>query len=117
MLAWYHLHLMAPVKDKSELTKYGFCLMLTYFIFQADKITMLTKAAKITIEPFWPGLFSKALEGRNIGDMICNIGSAPAAGAAAPAAGEAAADAGKEEKKEEKVESEEESDDDMGFGK
>ena len=70
------------------------------------------------MEPFWPGLFAKALEGKNIGDLICNVGSAPAAGAAAPAAAAAAAD-GKEEKQEEKKkeESEEESDDDMGFGK
>lgn len=46
-------------------------------------------AAKVTVEPFWPGLFAKALQGRNIGDLISNVGSAPAAGAAAaPAAGE-----------------------------
>lgn len=84
--------------------------------FKADKISKLIKAAKISVEPFWPGLFAKALEGKNLGDLICNVGSAPAAGAA-PAAGGAAADA-KEDKQEEKKkeESEEESDDDMGFG-
>ncbi|XP_057308697.1 60S acidic ribosomal protein P1-like [Hydractinia symbiolongicarpus] len=82
-----------------------------------EKITKLLSAAKVDVEPFWPGLFAKALQGKNIGDLICNVGSAPAAGGAAPAAGGDAAD-GQQEKKEEKKkeESEEESDDDMGFG-
>ena len=69
------------------------------------------------VEPYWPGLFAKALEGVDIKELITNIGSgagaAPAAGGAAPAAGDApAAEAKKEEKKEES----EEEDDDMGFG-
>ena len=86
----------------------------------AEKISKIISAAKVNVEAFWPGLFAKALQGRNIGDLICNVGSAPAAGgAAAPAAGgDAAADPAVEEKKEEKkAESEESgSDDDMGFG-
>lgn len=74
------------------------------------------KAANVEVEPYWPGLFAKALEGVNVKDLITNIGSgvggAPAA--AAPAGGEAAPAA--EAKKEEKKESEpEESDDDLGF--
>ena len=77
----------------------------------------MIKAAKVNVEPFWPGLFAKALEGRNIGDLICNVGSAPAAGGApAAAAGGAAAESKDEKKEEKKEESEEESDDDMGFG-
>lgn len=71
------------------------------------------------MEPYWPGLFAKALEGVNVRDLITNIGSgvgaAPAGGAApASAAAAAPAEAAKEEKKEEEPE---ESDDDMGFGK
>ena len=69
------------------------------------------------VEPYWPGLFAKALEGVDIKDLITNIGSgvgaAPAAGA--PAAG-GAAPAAEEKKKEEKKEESEEEDDDMGFG-
>ncbi|XP_065185049.1 uncharacterized protein LOC135815653 [Sycon ciliatum] len=81
----------------------------------AEKISSLISAAKVEIEPFWAGLFAKALEGRNIGDLVSNIGSASAAPAAAPAA--SAAPAAAEEKKEEKKpESEDESDEDMGFG-
>lgn len=69
------------------------------------------------MEPYWPGLFAKALEGVNVRDLITNVGSgaaAPAAAAPAAAAAAAPAAAKKEEKK--KEESEEE-DDDMGFGK
>merc|ERR1711974_376509 len=49
------------------------------------------KAAGVSVEPYWPGLFAKALEGMNVKELITNFGSsagaAPAAGAAAPAAG------------------------------
>lgn len=79
------------------------------------------KAANVEVEPYWPGLFAKALEGVNVKELITNIGSgvgaAPAAGAAAPAAGGAAPAAAAPEKKEEKKEESEEEDDDMGFGK
>ncbi|XP_048005309.1 large ribosomal subunit protein P1 [Cydia fagiglandana] len=84
-----------------------------------EKISTILKAAGVDVEPYWPGLFAKALEGVNVRELITNIGSgvgaAPAAGApAAAAAGAAApAEAAKEEKKEEEPE---ESDDDMGFG-
>lgn len=71
------------------------------------------------VEPYWPGLFAKALEGINVKDLITNIGSgvgaAPSAGVAAPAAAAAAPVA--EKKEEKKEESDEGSDDDMGFGK
>merc|ERR1712119_240916 len=86
-----------------------------------EKMAKIISAAKVNVETFWPGLFAKALQGRNIGDLICNVGSAPAAGgggaAAAADAGGAAAPA--EEKKEEKKDDSDSgsgSDDDMGFG-
>ncbi|GAA5868671.1 hypothetical protein JCM5296_004267 [Sporobolomyces johnsonii] len=82
----------------------------------ADKLTTLTTAAKVEVEAIWATLLAKALEGKDVKELLTNVGAggaAPAAGAAAPAAGgEAAA----EEKKEEKAEEKEESDDDMGFG-
>ncbi|XP_036606022.1 60S acidic ribosomal protein P1-like [Trichosurus vulpecula] len=88
-----------------------------------DKINALIKAAGVNVEPFWPGLFAKALSNVNIASLISNVrvgGPAPAAGGAAPAGGAAlasTADPAEEKKKEEaKNEEPEESDDDMGFG-
>lgn len=71
------------------------------------------------VEPYWPGLFAKALEGVNVRDLITNIGSgvgaAPAPGGA-PTAASAAAPSSEPAKEEKKEEEPEESDDDMGFG-
>jgi len=84
----------------------------------AEKLSTLMKAAKVQFEPFWPSLFAKALEGRDIGDLISNVGAggaAPAAVATGGGGGAAEVEEAKEEEKK-KEESEEESDDDMGFG-
>ncbi|KAJ7641387.1 60S acidic ribosomal protein P1 [Roridomyces roridus] len=85
----------------------------------SDKIVTLTSAAKIEVEPIWATLLAKALAGKNVKDLLSNVGSgggAPAVGGgAAPAA--AAGGAGVEAPKvEEKEEEKEESDEDMGFG-
>jgi large subunit ribosomal protein LP1 len=84
----------------------------------AEKIATLVKAANISVESYWPSLFAKLAEKKNIEDLICNVGAGGGGGAAvavtAPAAGggSAAAAPAAEEKKEEPKE---ESDDDMGF--
>ncbi|XP_027928817.1 60S acidic ribosomal protein P1-3-like [Vigna unguiculata] len=86
----------------------------------ADSIATLLKTAKVQVDSFWPALFAKLAEKKNLGDLIANAagGGAPVAVAAAPVAaaggGAAAAAPAAEEKK--KEEPEEESDDDMGFG-
>lgn len=91
-----------------------------FVCFQGEKISTILKAAAVDVEPYWPGLFAKALEGVNVRDLITNIGSgvgaAPAAGGA-PAAASAAAPSSEPAKEEKKEEEPEESDDDMGFGK
>ncbi|KAL2269180.1 hypothetical protein VTJ83DRAFT_4026 [Remersonia thermophila] len=85
----------------------------------ADKIQAIIKAANIIdVEPIWASLFAKALEGKDVKELLSAVGSgggaaAPAAGGAAAAAGGAAAEEVKEEAKEEEKE---ESDEDMGFG-
>merc|ERR1711942_202360 len=79
-----------------------------------DKLNTILKAASVSVEPYWPGLFAKAAAGLDLKAMVSNVGSGVGTGgggAAAPADAPAA-----EAKKEEKKESEpEESDDDMGF--
>jgi len=84
----------------------------------AEKVNKLLQAAGIQVEPFWPGLYVKALEGVKISELISNIGSGAGSAPAAPAASAPAAAAAKEEKpaakKEEKKEESE--DEDMGFG-
>ncbi|CUA72757.1 hypothetical protein RSOLAG22IIIB_05016 [Rhizoctonia solani] len=85
----------------------------------SDKIVAITGAANVELEPIWASLLAKALEGKNVKDLLSNVGGggAPAAGAAAPAGAAGGAAAPAEEKKEEKKEEEkEESDEDMGFG-
>ncbi|PLB36376.1 ribosomal protein P1 [Aspergillus candidus] len=80
----------------------------------ADKLQTLLSAAKVPeVEPIWTSIFAKALEGKDIKDLLTNVGSAgPAAPAAAGGAAAAPAEAAEEKKEEEK----EESDEDMGFG-
>lgn len=75
--------------------------------------TVLT-AAGASVDSIWTSVFAKALEGKDLKDILFSMaagapaGAAPAAGAAA-ASGEAAAEEVVEE-------AAEESDDDMGFG-
>ena len=66
----------------------------------------MVKAAGVEIESYWPMLFAKMAEKRNVTDLIMNVGAggggggAPVAAAAPAAAGGAAAAApAKEEKK------------------
>ncbi|KAI0595908.1 60s acidic ribosomal protein-domain-containing protein [Biscogniauxia sp. FL1348] len=84
----------------------------------ADKLQTLIKAANVAdVEPIWTSLFAKALEGKDVKDLLSNVGSGGGAAAAGPAAGGAAAAAADEPAAEEKKEEEkEESDEDMGFG-
>ncbi|KAF2840714.1 ribosomal protein 60S [Patellaria atrata CBS 101060] len=84
----------------------------------ADKLNTIIKAAGVTdVEPIWTTLFAKALEGKDVKDLLLNVGSgggaaAASTGGAPGAAPEAVAD----EKPAEKEEEKEESDEDMGFG-
>lgn len=93
----------------------------------AEKIQTILKTANVEVEPYWPGLFAKALENIDVKGLITNVGSGVgagpavaggvAAGGATAAAGDAAAaDDSKSKKKEKEAEPESEEDDDMGFG-
>ncbi|GMR57326.1 hypothetical protein PMAYCL1PPCAC_27521 [Pristionchus mayeri] len=82
-----------------------------------DKIATILRAANVTVEPFWPGLFAMALEGVNVANLIssvaCSVGDGAPAASAAPsgdapvAAGSSAMNKGDEDS---------EDDQDLGFG-
>ena len=69
----------------------------------AEKLEKVITASGNKVEPYWPMLFTKALKGADIGDMLSNVAAAAPAGGAGPAAAGAAAveEAPKEEVKEE----------------
>ena len=65
-----------------------------------EKLNKVITASGNEVEGYWPGLFAKALQGRNIDDLLTNVAAAaPVAGAPAAAAGGAAQEAPKEEPK------------------
>lgn len=81
----------------------------------SDNLLSVTKAAGASVDNVWADVFAKALEGKDLKELLFSFAaSAPAAssGAGAAAAG-GATEAAAEEKEEEAAE---ESDDDMGFG-
>ena len=85
-----------------------------------EKLKKVITASGNSVEGYWPGLFAKALKGKNIADMLANAGSAAAAApvAAAPAGGSSGADDAAKKKaeadKKKKEEEEAEADLDMG---
>ncbi|KAH9915153.1 60S acidic ribosomal protein P1 [Epithele typhae] len=83
----------------------------------ADKILALTTAAGVELEPIWASLLAKALESKDVKDLLSNVsagGAGPAVGVASTAVG-AAAGAPEEEEEKEDEEDEEDSDDDIGL--
>ena len=82
------------------------------------KISSLCSAAGLKVEGYWPTLFAKFLDGKDVGSLLSNVGSAGAAPAGGATGGGGGGGAKKEEEKEEEKqdEEEEEEDDDMGFG-
>lgn len=67
---------MCTAADRSELACTYAALILhdDGIAITADKITSILAAAKVTVEPYWPGLFERALKGRNVDDMLMSVG-------------------------------------------
>merc|ERR1711974_424211 len=83
-----------------------------------ENLNAILTAANVKVQPFWPRVFAKILEGRDssqIDDIILGGGAAPAV-ASAPGAGASTNDTPAEEEKPAEEEEEEESGEDMGFG-
>lgn len=78
----------------------------------SENLQTVLNAAGANVDSIWTSVFAKALEGKDLKEILFSMAAAaPAAAGSAAAAGgaeEAAAEAVEEEK--------EESDDDMGFG-
>ena len=49
-----------------------------------EKIQTVLKAASVDVEPYWPGIFAKELEGINVKDLITNVASGVGGGGTAP---------------------------------
>ncbi|GMM33379.1 ribosomal protein P1A [Saccharomycopsis crataegensis] len=80
-----------------------------------ENLYTLVSKANISVDKIWADIYSKALQGQNIKELLTqmSVGAAPAGAAGA---GAAAAGAAEEAAAEESEEEAEESDDDMGFG-
>ena len=83
----------------------------------ADAISKILKSANVTVAAYWPTLFAKALEGKNVGDFL-SVGGGSGSGPAPAQAGAAAdkKDDKKEEKKKEEKPAEEAEEVDMDMG-
>ena len=45
------------------------------FGLQAENISTIVKAAGVSVEPYWPGLFAKLFEKNSIANLITNVGA------------------------------------------
>ena len=55
-----------------------------------EKLNKVISASGNSVEGYWPGLFAKALKGRDINDLISNAAAAAPVAAAPAASGKAA---------------------------
>merc|ERR1711865_545781 len=49
----------------------------------AENIKTLVNAANVEVETYWPGLFAKALDGKDINDLLTTVSSGGGGGGAA----------------------------------
>merc|ERR1719230_1725139 len=76
-----------------------------------EKMAKVIKASGNTVEGYWPGLFAKALAGRDIESLISNSGGA----AEAPVAAAGAADEAPKDDKKKEAKKDESDDDGANF--
>ncbi|PWA62991.1 60S acidic ribosomal protein P1 [Artemisia annua] len=51
-------------------------IKLKRFDYDAEKIVELLRAENVSVESYWPGLFAKLCEKKNLDELIMNIGAA-----------------------------------------
>merc|ERR1712119_159797 len=103
--------LEATMSDKSELAIVYASLILASggLDVTAERLESVVKSANVEVESYWYSLFAKALEGKDVNELVSNAGSAaPSSGGADGATAPVV-----EEKKEE---SDDESSEEMGLG-
>ncbi|KAL7667068.1 60S acidic ribosomal protein P1-B [[Candida] zeylanoides] len=82
----------------------------------AEKLLAITSAAGATVESTWADVFAKALEGKDLKELLFSFAAAAPAAASAGASAGAASGAADAPAEEAAAEEAEESDDDMGMG-
>merc|ERR1711862_291592 len=109
---------LATMSDKSELAIVYASLILASGGLEvtAERLESVVKSANVEVESYWYSLFAKALEGKDVNELVSNAGSAAPSSAGAAAAGGAAGDAAAPAAEEKKEESEDESSEEMGLG-
>ena len=64
---------------QSGIISIGFFVVISGISITADKIATILKAAGVSVEPYWPTLFAKALDGIDVGSLLGSLGSAASA--------------------------------------
>ncbi|KAK6868666.1 Large ribosomal subunit protein P1B [Candida tropicalis] len=82
----------------------------------AEKLLAITKAAGANVDAIWADVFAKAVEGKDLKELLFSFAASAPAAASGASAGAAAGGASEEAAEEAAEEEKEESDDDMGFG-
>ncbi|KAI8107066.1 hypothetical protein M9434_001712 [Picochlorum sp. BPE23] len=81
----------------------------------ADNISTIVKAAGVEVESYWPVLFARLAEKKNMDDLITNVGAGGGVVVAGGAGGAGAAAGGDDGAAAAEEPEEEEEDEDMGF--
>merc|ERR1711998_340708 len=105
-------HILKMSKSQLACTYAALILHDEGLAVSADNLKTLTNAANASVETYWPMMFEKALDGKDINDLLTTVSS----GAGAAVAAGPATDGGAEEAKEEEKKESSSSEDDGGGG-
>lgn len=76
LLASFQLVLLQASKTVELATTYAALILADEGVaITQESILALTSAAKVEVEPIWASLLAKALEGKDVKDMLTNVGA------------------------------------------